>query len=29
MIKALSNVVPSHLLDQRLQPMREIAAALG
>ena len=29
MIKALSNVVPSHLLDQRLQPTREIAAALS
>ena len=29
MIKALSNVVPSHLLDQRLQPVREMAATLG
>src|SRR6187397_1988304 len=29
MIKALSNVVPTHLLDQRLQPMREMAATLG
>jgi len=29
MIKALSNVVPTHLLDQRLQPVREMAATLG
>ena len=29
MIKALSNVVPSHLLDQRLQPVREMAVTLG
>jgi tRNA 2-thiocytidine biosynthesis protein TtcA len=29
MIKALSNVAPRHLLDQRLQPVREMAATLG
>ena len=28
MIKALSNVLPSHLLDRRLQPVTEAAAAL-
>jgi tRNA 2-thiocytidine biosynthesis protein TtcA len=29
MIKALSNVLPSHLLDRRLQPVTELAAALS
>jgi tRNA 2-thiocytidine biosynthesis protein TtcA len=29
MIKALSNVAPRHLLDQRLQPVREMASTLG
>jgi hypothetical protein len=29
MIKALGNVVPSHLLDRRLQPLEEMAGPLS